>query len=845
MNRNAETRTLWLIRLGLVLGTLGGYLRILGNDFVRYDDGGYVYQNARVLAGLSLEGFFWAMTSMQYANWHPLAWLSHMLDCDLFGLAAAGHHLSSLLIHTAGTLALFGALRRLTGAVWRPALVAALFGWHPAHVESVAWVAERKDVLCALGGFLTLGAYCRYVRAGDTPAAGRLYGWCLFWFALGLMAKPMLVTLPFVLLLLDYWPLRRISDWGLALPAPSNPGAGAVPSAPVAPQPLLLLVREKLPFFALTVLSSILTFIAQHSAGAVASITRLPLGQRVGNVILSYARYVGELFWPAKLAVFYPMLQPLPVFALVLSCLLLAGLTLAVLLARRERPYLLVGWFWFVGTLVPVIGLVQVGGQSMADRYTYIPSVGIFLMVAWGLEEWTAARPQARRFTQAGLAAALAICLLLTWRQTAYWYNTFTLFSHARDVTPPNFVAEDNLAAIMTDRGDFAAALLHVEAAARIEPKSAGPMASRARIYNLQGDPVRAREMYERALQADPRFGDVHYNLANLLLAQNDLTGATNHYALALQENPDLPDARFNLGMALLRQGALAAAADQFKAALVLNPNYLEAYTQLAGIWMRRGVPEAAELNYREALRVKPDFALAHLKLGYLLARSGKIPEATQHLGEAVRLDPTNALAHYNLGAALAAGGHWDPAREQYVEAGRLDPADAETPTRLADVLGHLGRTNESLTATRKAAGLLLQQGRFEDAITVCREGLKLKSDSPEVLANLAWLLAASPVPAARRGPEAVELAERACRLGDPADARLLTSRDAAYAEAGRFPDAIRAAEETLAAARRANLTNLVDATTRRLELYRSGQAFRLAAPASAAPATNAAPARP
>ena len=827
MNRTDEKRTLRLLRLGLILGTLAVYFRSLANYFVSYDDGDYVVHNLHVRGGLSLEGIVWAFTSGYAANWHPLTWLSHMLDCQLFGLEPLGHHLTSLLLHIAGTVALFEALRRLTGALWRPALVAALFAWHPVHVESVAWIAERKDVLSALFAFLALGAYAKYVtQAAGSPEAKTLFRWCLFWFFLGLLSKPMVVTLPCLLLLLDYWPLCRIAHPALSLPYPGG-------LRPTPALPLGQLVREKIPFFLLTIGSCTVTFLVQRSAGAVATIHDLSLPERLANVVVAYGRYLAKLLWPTRLAVFYPMVRPLPLWEIAASLLALLALTGLVLQLRRRQPYLLPGWCWFLGTLVPVIGLVQVGGQSIADRYTYLPAVGLFIMLAWGLGDLVTWRPRSQPALRVAVAAGLFACVALTWVQTGYWWSTITLFRHTRAVTPPNFVAEINLATAYTERMDLTNAVNCLEAAGRIETNSADVFACLARVYSLQGQPDRAIQLYERALTANPAFVDAHYNLGNLLAARDQLTAATNHYQLALNGNPEQSDAHYKLGLALQRLGDISSAATHFKAALHYNPEFAEAHDQLAGAWMRLGVPEAAEVQYREAIRIRPDYAHAHLKLGYVLARSNKFPEAKLHLAEAIRLEPTNAVAHYNLGGVYAAEGDLEPARIALVEAARLDPSDPETQVRLAAVLAREGHTDQSLETSRKAASLLIQQGRYEDAIRTLREALKSRPDAPEMLANLAWLLATSPEAKARNGAEAVALAEKVCLLGGRTDPRLLSPLDAAYAEAGRFPEALKAVGETIAAATATKQDAILQAATKRLALYQAGTSFHLNPPAA------------
>jgi hypothetical protein len=455
-----------LVCLGLALAVLVVFLPATRHEFVNYDDLEYVTQNGHVQAGLMWESVAWALSSTQASNWHPLTWLSHMLDCQLYGLKAGGHHLTNLLLHAVNTLLLFLVLRQMTGATWRSAFVAALFGLHPLHVESVAWVAERKDVSSTLFWMLTLWTYALYVARGEgggargeggasnlrsaqhatqitrpssglTQSATLHYSLALVCFALGLMAKPMLVTLPFVLLLLDYWPLGRLQR------STSN-----------AQLPMIRrLIYEKLPFFALALASSLVTFVVQRKGGAVSSLTTLSVGARIANAAVSYARYLGKTFWPDNLSVLYPHPGHWLVWQVAGAGLLLAGGTAGALALRRRRPYLPVGWLWYVGTLVPVIGLVQVGIQSMADRYMYVPAIGVFIMLAWGLWDLTAGWRGQRVALATGGAVALACCGAVTRSQVGYWTNSETLFRRAVQVTKKNYLAYNNLGYYLSGQG--------------------------------------------------------------------------------------------------------------------------------------------------------------------------------------------------------------------------------------------------------------------------------------------------------------------------------------------------------------------------------------------------------
>ena len=471
-----------LLGLALTLSTLVVYWQVQGHAFVTLDDYQYVVENPHVRHGLTPQGIVWAFTTGYASNWHPLTWLSHMLDCTLYGLNPKGHHLNSLLLHLANTLLLFWVLRRMTAALWRSAFVAALFALHPLHVESVAWVAERKDLLSTLFWMMTVGAYARYV---ERPGLGR-YLLTLLLFAFGLMAKPMLVTLPFVLLLLDYWPLGRRH---------------------LAP---LRLIREKLPFFALTTISSIITFSVQKSWGAV--ISTLPLKDRIANALVSYVTYIGKTMWPVNLACFYPHpLDTLPRWQVGGSLLLLVGISIFVIRAGRRCPYLPVGWFWYLGTLVPVIGLVQVGAQAMADRYTYIPLIGLFLITAWTAAEVGSKRSRLRMSLWVGML--LPFLAVGSWLQAQSWRTSVTLFEHALAVTRNNQIAHNNLGNILARQGRFKEASYHLSAAVRLNPNHATSQNNLGSLFMQQGRLQEAIAHLSKAVQIDPEMQEARFNL--------------------------------------------------------------------------------------------------------------------------------------------------------------------------------------------------------------------------------------------------------------------------------------------------------------------------------------------
>ena len=539
-----------IICLGLFLLTLWVYFPVLRHDFVVYDDENYVRANPHVQQGLTVEAVRWAFTTGRQSNWHPLTWLSHVLDCQLFGLQPWGHHLTNLLFHALNTVLVFLLLRIMTGAVWRSLFVALLFGLHPLHVESVAWVAERKDVLSTFFGLLTLLAYVRYARESKvhSPKSKVFYGLSLLAFALGLMSKPMLVTLPFVLLLLDYWPLDRWKHWGF-----------------------WNLVVEKTPFFVLTAVSSVITFLVQRSGGAMKAMADVSLVDRGENALVSYARYLGKLFYPVNLS-FYPYDGGWKVATVVLAGLLLLGLSFLLFQGRQKQPYLLVGWLWFVGTLVPVIGLIQVGEQAMADRYIYLPSIGLFIMVVWGIPEWTK-HWRYQTVTLAVVAVAVALgCVALTRRQLSYWKDSETLFRHAIAVAENNYEAHQYLGFVLKQEGRFDEAIVQFNEVLKMAPDSVAAHTCLGDSLVLTGHMEEGVQELETAIRLDPTYADAHCFLANALSMQQRDDEAIRQYEEAIKLNPNFPAAHNNLGMVLWKQGRLREACDQFREAVRLRP---------------------------------------------------------------------------------------------------------------------------------------------------------------------------------------------------------------------------------------------------------------------------------
>jgi tetratricopeptide (TPR) repeat protein len=668
------------------------FVGVLRNGWVTLDDSRYVYENPHVNRGLTPDDALWFLAHPHGENWHPLTSWSHMLDVQLFGLEPAGPHAVNLALHALTALLLVLVLHRLTGGWWRSLAVGALFALHPLRVESVAWVSERKDVLSGLFFVLTLEAYRRWVTR-----PGRLrYAALIAAFALGLMAKPMLVTVPFVLVLLDVWPLGR---W--RLPAQRAPGGG--PGAGALTRPLLGLIAEKWPLLALAAASAVVTFFVQRAGGAVVTVEKLSSAYRLANALLSYWRYLGKLLWPHDLAVLYPFPQSTSWIAVAAAAAGLAAVTALVLLRGRRRPYLAVGWLWYLGMLVPVIGLVQVGIQSHADRYTYLPTIGLLVALVWGVGDLLGASRPGRIAAAAASLLLLAALAAATARQVALWKDTWTLFSHTLAVTSDNPVAHQNLGDVLLKRGDVLPAMRH----------------------------------YEETVRLAPGFADGHNKLGSVLGVQGRYDEAIAQFQLAIQLG-DNAEYRHNLGLALARQGRTDDAIREFEAAL--------------------------------------------------------------------RLDHEHHLSLVHLGEALGSRGRFPQAEAALRRALELGPADGE--------------------ARRLLAVTLVQQGRVEEAMREYEEILRRSPDDLDALNNVAWIRATHAEAAHRDGPEAVRLAERARDRSPTPQAVLFSTLAAAYAETGRFADAVRAGERAVALARSAGDGQQAAAYAQQLSRYRAGEQF-------------------
>ena len=580
-----------MLGLVLTLGTVAVYAQTCRNDFVAYDDDAYVCENPSVTEGLTRSSITWAFTTFHAANWHPLTWLSHMADCELFGLHAGAHHLVNLAIHVANTALLLTLLAWMTGRLWESAFVAGVFALHPLHVESVAWVAERKDLLSTFFGLLAVAAYVHYVRR---PAAAR-YALVPAAVALALMAKPMLVTLPFLLLLLDVWPLERL-QWP--------------PTWKMLRQPVL----EKLPLLAMAAASCAVTVVAQRAGGAVQSLSKVPLAGRLANAVVGYATYIVRTVRPVDLAPLYPIHPEPPSIVVAAIAMLVAGTVMAAA-AAKKRPYVLVGWLWFLGMLVPVIGFVQVGSQATADRYMYLPLVGLTIAVAWPVGDLVRRRRLAAEGAVVVACAALAALGVAAHRQVGYWQSSRPLFERTLAVTTGNCIMHNNLGVILSREGRFDEAVAH----------------------------------YREALALDPDYPDANANLGHELLRAVKLDEAYKHLAKAIALQPGRPAAQADMGMVLAAVGRLEESAPYLAESLRLAPRQASVHSNLGFVLQRLGRMDDAMAHYAESLRLDPGLADTHYNLGTALAMQGRTAEAATEFRKALSLQPSHPAARLEL----------------------------------------------------------------------------------------------------------------------------------------------------------------------------------------------------
>jgi len=628
----------WLdlsIALILLLITVSLYWPATGFEFINSDDGLYVYENQVVKRGLTLKGGIWALTSLEAANWHPITWLSHMADVELFGMNAGGHHFTNLALHTLNAILLLFLMMWMTGARWPSVIVAALFALHPLHVESVIWVSERKDVLSTFFWILATLAYTGYARK---PGVYR-YLAVLILFLLGIMTKPMLVTLPFVFLLLDFWPLGRVPHGGLR----SFQHAGQRFS-------IRRLVYEKLPLFIVSAVSCWVTWIAQAGSGAIKTMDLIPFSVRVTNAVISYATYLAKIAWPYPLAFHYPLHTDIPWGKFFFAVLLLITITLFAGLYARRFPYIITGWLWYLGTLVPVIGIVQVGTQAMADRYTYIPLTGVFFIIAWGWLDLTVKR----RILLKWLSVVLVIgwisgLSVVTRHQIHYWKDSISLLGHTLGVTTGNYGAHSNLGLALSAAGRQDEAIEHFHRALEINPRFVQAINNLGQAYEKKGRRAAAVEQYLEAIRIDPRFADARYNLGNIFAQQGLTKKAVEHYRLALQSRPADPEILNNLGTALAAKGESAEAVRLYRKALEISPDAIKIKSNLGATLFRQGQLEAARNIFKEIVASYPGHADAYYSIGYIYEKQGHLAKASLYYEKTLRIDPGHQKARLNL----------------------------------------------------------------------------------------------------------------------------------------------------------------------------------------------------
>jgi tetratricopeptide (TPR) repeat protein len=769
-----------LIAAILIIGTVGLFWPVGTFDFVGYDDPAYITQNPHVQAGLTKESIAWAFSWLgsSATYWHPLSWLSHMVDCQLFGLKPGAHHWTSVFFHVLNSILLFLLINKLTGAVWRSAAVAAIFAWHPLQVESVAWVTERKNLLSTMFLFLTLLAYLRYSRSVQcssptepkaeeacvttkdcvfTTVGKRLrrpeYILVFVLFMLGLMSKPMLVTVPCVLLLLDFWPLRRVESEG---------------ATPKAWLPLLL---EKAPLFALSAISSWITIVAHQKLEMMS--TTIPFSIRMANAALSYVRYVEKMFWPVDLAAIYPYPASWPVLQFVIMLLVLVVLTVVAWALRKNHTYLLFGWLWFLGTLVPVIGIVQAGSQSMADRFIYVPMIGLLIALSWGAAELFRKLNQQKLAPALATAVVLLACIGMARYQLQFWRDSMTLFHRCIAVTRNNAVAHYNL----------------------------------GYAYALKNDGAKAKQHYTEALTISPKYVDARNNLAGALFAEGRLNDAAVEYKKVLESAPNHPLAHFNLGIVLERQNHLPEALIHYEVVANTQPQNIDAHLKVTETLGRMGKPEQAFERVETMLRLNAKSAEAHLKAGKVYFAQQNLPMAQQRFETAVELNPNHIEARYELGNILGMQGKISDAMPHFAKVVDAKPDFAQAQFAFGATLASQGKEDQAVEHYRKA---VLSDPQYIPA-----------------LFSLSWLLSTHRDAKLRNGKEALQLAQRAVEITEGKNAAMLDLLGAAHAESGNFSEAITATEKALKLAEDALEFKQLPDLRNRLQLYQQKRSYQ------------------
>jgi len=653
------------ICLILVIATLAVYGQVINYDFISFDDIGYIVENPHVRTGLTPKNILWAFTSVHAGNWHPLTWLSHQTDVSMYGMNPGLHHLSNVIFHIANTLLLFFVFRQMTGSISQSGFAAALFALHPLHVESVAWVSERKDVLSTLFWLLTMKSYFRYIRYPGIPD----YLTMLLCFMLCLMSKPMVITLPFVLLLMDYWPLRRVGT-----------------------KPSKSLLWEKIPLVMLAAASVMITFFAQKEGGAVASWETYSFGTRAANALISYFSYIEKMFLPFSLAIYYPYPPFIPWWKTAGAGVLLISVSLITILNARQRPYLTVGWLWYLGTLLPVIGLVQVGSQAMADRYFYIPSIGLFIMMVWGVPELFRVSILRRKILSVTAAACLFILMTITAIQVRYWTDSLTLFSHTIDVTENNAMAFMNMGVALNRHGKKAEAVKYYTEALRLAPGQVETLNKLGLVLKDLGKTDEAIQRLSEALSLKPDDIETLNNLGAVLKDSGRSDEAIRYFSEALQLKPGDVGTLNNIGLALADLGETNEAIRKLSEALQSDPEDARTHNNMGIILAKQGKTDAAIRCFFEAQKFRPDYADAYYNMGNVFLNQGKADEAIRYYSQALELSPRDAVIYNNMGIALLRNGKIAEAMAHFQKALEIKPDYADADYNLREIKKAVGK---------------------------------------------------------------------------------------------------------------------------------------------------------
>jgi protein O-mannosyl-transferase len=733
MAKRVSTRTMApklrvLVGICVVLAVITWLIfgQTLAHDFVNYDDEIYVYDNAKVAAGSSLQNIGWAFTHTVCANWHPLTVISHMLDCQLYGLKPAGHHFTNVLLHTIAVILLFLVLRQMTGTLWRSAFVAVLFAIHPLHVESVAWISERKDVLSAVFFMLILGAYTRYTRTLSLTS----YLFVLLFLTFGLMSKPILVTVPFVLLLLDYWPLKRFTS--------ETPGKSGRRRRTEGRANIRRIFLEKIPLLFLSFACCAATLLAQRHF--IDPIDRLSLAERLGNAAVAIIVYLRQLVWPSGLSIFYPHPRH-SLFAVQISiaAVALLGVSAAAFIYRHKHPYFVTGWFWFLGMLVPVSGIVQVGTQARADRYTYLPQIGLYILVTWFVADIVSSWRNQRVLLSAAMVSSIIILMWAAWKQTSYWRDSRTLWTHALVADPQNDTAHNGLSNLALRQNRFEEAVFHARKALQVRPDSADARSNLGLALLGTGQKTDARIEFQKVIETSPTRPRVHYNLGTLLLDSAQLEEAIAEFQKELEIQPDFVEAQTNLGIALEQKGAHDDAVACFQKAVQLDPRRPKVHYNLATVFLREGQFDQAIAYLEKELQINPASGEAHNDLGIAWSQKGRIDEAIGQWQKTLELQPHNLSAYCNLvwvfatfpDDAIRSGAKAVALGERALElSGEQDPRIYRL---LAAAYAENGQFDKAIETAQRGSALATKQGNsaianvLESNIDLYRHNLPLR----------------------------------------------------------------------------------------------------------------------